>query len=172
MIQWPDLFLIAGTGRKVGKTTLACQVITNLINQGHKQVAAIKLTPHFHQVCPQCICLVNHPDLVIHQEMNSQSGKDSARMVGAGAQPVFFVQANEAALTRAVEFLLNIIPASVPVVCESAGLRRIVEPGRFILIKGEHEQPKNLDFLTLANVVADPFRFEKIQPEYCNGQWQ
>jgi hypothetical protein len=171
MINWPNLILIAGTGRKLGKTTLACNLISQISAKGSR-VAAIKLTPHFHQSCPGCQMLFEADELLILKEQSKTTGKDSARMVEAGADPVFFVQANDRVLLQAIEFLLHSIPDDMPVICESAGLRRLVKPGYFILIKGDEDKPKNLDFIPLADRVIKPFEFENLQPELINNRWK
>jgi hypothetical protein len=166
MIHLPNLILIAGTGRKVGKTTLACEIIHSLAETG-QQVVAIKLTPHFHQVCNSCETLVKTPDLLISREWSCNPVKDSARMYAAGANPVYFIQVNDPALGEVIDFIIHEIPASANIVCESAGLRRYLKPGLFIMIKGDEEHPKNLDLIELADLILKPF--EKIQPEFCNG---
>lgn len=171
MISWPNLILIAGTGRKVGKTTLSCDLIRQISANGSR-VAAIKLTPHFHQNCPGCKMLLEADELLILKEQCHYTGKDSARMLEAGADPVFFVQANDQVLWQAVEFLMQSIPDDIPVICESAGMRKLVKPGNFILIKGDEEKPKNIDFIPLADMVIKPFEFKNLQPEFINNRWK
>ena len=47
-IQIPHLLLIAGNGRNVGKTTLACKIIAQFARE--TEVIGLKITPHFHPV--------------------------------------------------------------------------------------------------------------------------
>ena len=49
----PNLLIIAGTGNKSGKTTLACRMIEQFRNPG---LISVKITPHFHETTPGLIC--------------------------------------------------------------------------------------------------------------------
>jgi len=49
----PNLLLIAGTGNKSGKTTLACRVIEQFRQSG---ISAVKITPHFHDITLDFFC--------------------------------------------------------------------------------------------------------------------
>ncbi|MBK8884338.1 MAG: hypothetical protein IPN67_18855 [Bacteroidales bacterium] len=49
MITIPNLLLIAGTGTKSGKTTMACKIIRQF---SELKITAIKITPHFHETTP------------------------------------------------------------------------------------------------------------------------
>ncbi len=45
----PNLLIIAGTGNKSGKTSMACRIIEQL---KHLEIVSVKITPHFHETTP------------------------------------------------------------------------------------------------------------------------
>ena len=49
MVTIPNLLLIAGTGTKSGKTSMACRIIEQF---PELKITAIKITPHFHETTP------------------------------------------------------------------------------------------------------------------------
>ena len=51
----PNILTIAGTGRNVGKTTLACSIIKKMALNA--RITAIKITPHFHKVDYQAMLI-------------------------------------------------------------------------------------------------------------------
>lgn len=131
-LRMPELILIAGTGRNSGKTTLACNIIkkTSTIIP----VVAIKITPHFHQYYKSGKTITERDDLIILEETDPESGKDSSLMLKAGAASSYFVMAKDEQLKEAIHLIINLIPDNIPVVCESGGLRHFVEPGAFLMM--------------------------------------
>lgn len=131
-IKMPELLLIAGTGRNSGKTTLVCRIIQK--NCTHFPIVAIKITPHFHQKMDSGTIVIERDDLIIIDEADPETGKDSALMLKAGAIKSYFVMAKDAQLKEAINLIINIIPDKIPVICESGGLRHWVEPGVFLIM--------------------------------------
>jgi len=128
----PEMLLIAGTGRNSGKTTLACHIIKK--TSASIPVVAIKITPHFHQLIKSGNTITERDDLIIIEETDPQSGKDSSLMLKAGAILSYFVMAKDEQLKEALQLITNLIPDKTPVVCESGGLRHFVEPGAFFMM--------------------------------------
>lgn len=128
----PELLLIAGTGRNSGKTTMACSVIQNISKL--QSIVAIKITPHFHVKLTLGKIFVERNDLVIMEETQRDTDKDSSRMLQAGANPVYFVMAKDEQLKVAFEIISDLIPKSQPIVCESGGLIHYIEPGLFLMM--------------------------------------
>lgn len=135
MHDLPNLLLVAGTGRNVGKTSFSCSVIQHM--SGKEKVIGIKISPHFHKISKQEKILVNNNKFVIIEELDSTSGKDSSRMLQAGANTVFYVQANDEALVEVYAALLKLIPDKTAIVCESGGLRLVANPGLFFVCKSD-----------------------------------
>lgn len=133
MHDLPNLLLVAGTGRNVGKTSFACVIIQQL--SGKEKVIGIKISPHFHKISKQEKIIINNEKFVIIEELNSTSGKDSSRLLQSGADTVFYVQANDEVLEEVYAEVLKLIPDQAAVVCESGGLRLVVKPGLFFVCK-------------------------------------
>lgn len=131
-----NLLLIAGTGRNVGKTTLACQLIQKFA--GKFDITGIKISPHFYQTGKNTKIIVRNKNYVLMEETNKLSDKDSARMLKAGASNVYFVQAADFYLRKVMEDVLHIVGYEKPIVCESGGLIKFVRPGIFLML-GRHD---------------------------------
>jgi hypothetical protein len=140
----PNLLLIAGTGNKSGKTTLACMVIEQFKGYG---ITGIKITPHFHETTPGLILLNEKPGYSVYEETNPDSAKDTSRMLKAGAAKVFFAKVTDADLLTAFKEILNHIPPGIPIVCESPALRFFIDPGLFIIMRSETSNNKNINEL-------------------------
>jgi len=129
-IRMPRLLLIAGNGRNSGKTTFACSVIRNLNRQ--YAIIAIKISPH-----PYSTVTENGETGItfgISEETVSLSGKDSSRMLDAGAFKSFFITANESHLNKVAESIEMLAPPGSYILCESGGLRKHIEPGLFFIV--------------------------------------
>ena len=104
----PNLLLIAGTGTKSGKTTLACRIIEQL---RELNITAIKITPHFHETTPG---LKSHPRRTrTMQSMKKQiqdSSKDTSRMLKAGASKVYFAKVLDDRLLFVFNRIKDLIP--------------------------------------------------------------
>ena len=173
----PEMLLIAGTGRNSGKTTLACHIIKK--TSADYPVVAIKITPHFHENFGTGKTLFNREDLVIIEESDPESGKDSALMIKAGAVKSYFVMAKDEQLNEALQVILKHVPENVPVVCESGGLRHIIEPGIFLMMdrKDNNMLKPGIDSLKkLANKVitfdGNNIDFDFNNVSYSENKWK
>ncbi len=127
----PNMLIIAGEGRNVGKTWLACRIIRQL--SVSEDVTAMKISSHFHETDQQDIFFEKKGRYIILEE-KSISGKDSSLMLQAGAKKVFFIMAPGEYLREAF-LLVRPFLEEGPVVCESGGLINIVQPGVFLFVK-------------------------------------
>ena len=146
----PNMILLAGAGQNVGKTSFAVAIIKHLKNLGHL-VYGLKMTPHFHTTDPPHL-IVKTDDYQISLEKDLAETKDSSRMLLAGADEVFFVQTNsDSALPAAFDFVRRLANENVLWVCESGGLRSLVDPGLFLYfkLKGEITQKSSAKKLML-----------------------
>jgi hypothetical protein len=134
-----NLFLIAGTGRNTGKTTMVCRVTRQFSRLG---IISIKISPHFHDPSPGLIELSREDGYIIYEETDSHSEKDTSRMLQCGAKKAFYIQASEGHLAEGFDELLRYIPAASPVVCESPALIRYVEPGVFVIMMAKDDTRK------------------------------
>ncbi len=128
-IEIPHLLLIAGNGRNVGKTTLACRIITHLSNA--EIVTGIKISPHIHSYSEDELVEKN-ANFIILEEKETKS-KDSSRMLKAGANQVFYIMAKQEHLNEAFSYLIPNLQERI-IVCESGGLHNFIKPGLFLFV--------------------------------------
>jgi hypothetical protein len=169
----PNLLLIAGTGTKSGKTTLACKVIEQFKDLN---ITAIKISPHFHETAPGLVSISESKGYVIYEETDKSSSKDSSRMLYSGASKVFFAKVWDDQLVEVFNKMINKIPSGTPIICESPALRNFIKPGVFIIMTSNTvNKYKDLSHLQtlphlmfeleeLGNTAAIPIRFE-------DGKW-
>ena len=153
MKNLPNLLLVSGNGRDSGKTSLVCNIIQRCSD--HK-ITAIKISPHFHAPGPGLEMIVQNQHYTIAEEKSSLGNKDSSRMLKAGAYKVYYLQVKDDHLKEAFTKLLQIVPPSTPLICESGHLRSIIEPGVFILINREGRntfKPNYINQSFLANLI-------------------
>ncbi len=150
-----NLLIIGGTGRNVGKTTLALFIISKISNQ--TGVIGLKVSTHkqgeelFHG---------NHGSLLSNEfrittETRKFPDKDTALMLDAGATSSFYIEAATNKVLEAYnEFMDHYNQDGSPVVCESRSLRNQVKPGLFILLVNKNEiKPETNHYLSLADHV-------------------
>jgi hypothetical protein len=169
-----NLLLIAGTGNKSGKTTLACKVIEQFREHG---VIGVKITPHFHEMTPGLITLKEREGYSVYEETNNLADKDTSRMLRAGAARVFFAKVNDNDLLSAFRSIMENIPEGTPIVCESPALRYFAEPGIFVVMSSEKaNNNKNINqLLKLPHVMfqlSDLSNMEEIPVHFGSGKWQ
>ncbi|TNF42626.1 MAG: hypothetical protein EP310_05745 [Bacteroidetes bacterium] len=133
-LQIPNLLLIAGNARNVGKTTLACKIIRRFTSE--TDVTGLKITPHFHPVKNADVVYKTDNFVIVNEKQFSN--KDSSLMLQAGAKQVFFVMAKREFYNEAVTRLLQLLPENL-IVCESGGLHEWVTPGLFFMVKLKDE---------------------------------
>jgi hypothetical protein len=177
MITLPNWLIVYGTSRNAGKTTL----ITRIIRRFHPEtpICAIKITPHFHHLEDEAVILAKTDDYVIVKEINPSTGKDSSRMLEAGADLVLYIQVWDNNLERVLPSIIkNLIPGSA-VVCESGWARNLVEPGVFLIFnrKDEPEIKENVAKLKLladrwVEFDGEDFNFKPEDLCYENRRWK
>lgn len=123
--------MIAGTGRNVGKTLLACKLIGQF---SHLDVVGIKVSPHFHQQAEGQKILVQSPDFMIIEETSASTLKDSSRMLQAGASKVYYIQTHDRIIGEPFGLILSMLPENQPVICESGALLMFAKPALFFLV--------------------------------------
>ena len=169
----PNLLLIAGTGTKSGKTSMACRIIEQFTSHN---IVAIKISPHFHETTPELISIAETKGYAIYEETDRESNKDTSRMLAAGATRVYFAKVWDDQLSEVFNMIMKEVPAGSPVICESPALRNFVEPGIFIVMESfsvnKYKDINHLKSLPhvmfkleeLENIDTLPIRFEE-------GRW-
>ena len=137
--------MIGSAGVNVGKTELACELIRKFGKS--TDIIGIKVTAIKEKDgrCPRggfgCgVCSSLEGDFCITEETNAQSGKDTARLLAAGANQVFWLRVLKSHLEESLVALLDTIGHDAISVCESNSLRHVVEPGLFLVVKGPNSK--------------------------------
>lgn len=170
---FPNLLIIAGTGTKSGKTTMACRIIEYI---RHPDLIAIKITPHFHETTPGLVLISEKEGFSIYKETNTNTTKDTARMLRAGASQVYFAKVTDNNLFEVFAEIIENIPGTPPIICESPALRHYIEPGLFIIMSSvvENKQKDINNLLILPHVT---FTMEKMEEtrhlplSFNDGKW-
>lgn len=129
----PNILVISGDGRKVGKTTLGCRIVKSLSFKSN--VFAIKISPHSHPVTDSLEVLKREDFFMIARETDKTSNKDSSRYLNSGAAEVFYIQCEEQGLPALAEWIQSSFSEGDPIICEAGGLLNFVTPGYSIYIK-------------------------------------
>jgi len=169
----PNLLIIAGTGTKSGKTTMACKIIEQFHDMG---ITAIRISPHFHETSPGLVPIDTGAGYSIYEETNDGTPKDTSRMLRAGASKVYLVLVWDSILSVVFRKVLQVIPEGTAVICESPGLRNWFEPGLFIIMTSETEN-KRQDLNHLQELPHVIFRLEELEKtgtipiQFKEGKW-
>jgi hypothetical protein len=131
----PNLIIIGGSSRNVGKTTLALKLIEKYA--ASERITGLKVTSirpgeETHHGSHGYFDLQNFR---IIEETTNSSSKDTARMLSAGADKVYYIETPDSKITEAMEMFLATKNTGGPIVCESRSLRTAVIPGLFVLLK-------------------------------------
>lgn len=154
MLEIKNILLVSGSGRNSGKTTVACNIIRHLAKT--EMIVGLKISPHFHSSGNKQQIVAEEEGYRIFRETDVHTGKDSSRMLSAGATEVYFIQCTDGHLHKVYEQLKKIIPPDHPVVCESGSFASVYQPGLHILIKGIDSDDSKKSYLTnlkLADII-------------------
>lgn len=146
----PNLILIAGNGRNVGKTYLACKIIQHLSKK--ENIIGLKISPHFHSFNESDVIFKNKNFVIVDEkQINS---KDSSLMLQAGAKKVFFVMAKQEHLHKAFKYLQKILSLNF-IICESGGLQEFVTPGLHFFVKKVGEKIVKTNLLEYSPIIIN-----------------
>lgn len=168
-----NLLIIAGTGNKSGKTTIACRIIESF---PELNITAIKITPHFHETTDGLILISEGTGFSVYEETNSNTTKDTSRMLNAGAGKVYFAKVLDDNLQVVFNNIMDKITGAVPVICESPALRNFVEPGAFIIMDSYSiNNKKNIKHLqALPHLIINLEELDKftvLPVKFIEGKW-
>lgn len=169
----PNLLIIAGTGNKSGKTSMACRILEQL---RYFEIVSVKITPHFHETTPGLVLLSEKKGYSVYEETNSDTSKDTSRMLKAGASRVYFAKVTDNSLVEAFKEIMEHIPEGTPIICESPALHHYTEPGLFVImtspLKDNQKNIKSLLDLPHVEFNMDYLSRNKVIPiSFSNGKW-
>jgi len=183
MIKLDKMLMIGSAGSNVGKTELACAIL-NKCSKKH-DIVGIKVTTikDKNGQCPRggkgCgVCSSLEGNFCITEETNSSSGKDTSRLLAAGASRVFWIRVLKEHLVEGITALLDTIDPEAVSICESNSLRQIVEPGLFLMARKNDSnawKSSAMDVIKYADriVVSDGSSFD-LAPDrikLADGKW-
>jgi hypothetical protein len=135
-IEINEVILIAGSGRNVGKTTLACLIVEALSVE--RKVTAVKISKHVHSLTEKQRVIVDIPGLLIAEELDHDSTKDSSRYLQSGACRSLFIQAQEEQYSLLANWLKENLEGTV--VCETGYLGNFLTPTKAFFVEGFENQ--------------------------------
>jgi len=148
MINMPNILLIGATDRNVGKTTFACGMIKQTATLS--PVIALKITviKEKNGMCPRggkgCgVCSSVDGNYMITEELNTDTQKDTSKMLAAGAVKVLWLRVMEHFMEEGVKALLDCLGNSAsldsPIICESNSIRKVIDPGVFVVFNKKND---------------------------------
>lgn len=143
MIKSDRMIMIGATARQSGKTELASRIIQRFSNDvkitGIKVTTVQKNDAFFHG----SIALPVDKNYIIERSSVLQKNKSTDRMLLAGASETYWVHSKAEYLEEAIQMALPMIDKNVFIVCESNSLRKLVDPGVFIMIRNQNREIKD-----------------------------
>jgi len=145
MIKKARFIVLGSTGRNTGKTEFACRLIEKYAKEQQLYGVKVVTIDPDRGSCPRggegCgICSSLKGDYEISEETRSDTDKDTSRMLRAGAHKVYFLKVRYDRLEKGLNALVDLIPENAFAVCESNSIRKVVEPGLFLVIKNRDEK--------------------------------
>lgn len=135
-----EVLLLGSTCRQTGKTGLACEVIRN--HAGMQPMCAVKVTTirDGSDMCPRggdgCgVCHAFDGRFSLDEIHDGPPGKDTTRLLQAGASRVFWLRVREEFLAEAVAAAYGMVPTGQPSVWESNSVRQVMDPGLFLILR-------------------------------------
>jgi len=138
----------------VGKTTLVCNIISE---NKENDIYAIKISPHFHKLTKTDKIIIQTDNYIIIEETNTNTKKDSAKMLKSGAKTVYYIQSTDKYLPQVFNEIKNLIPENSNIIIESGGARNIFKPNLFLMLKSADNSQikiKSAKLLSLADKIV------------------
>lgn len=154
MEHFKNLLIVGGTGRNTGKTELICTIISKISRQ--RQIYGAKTTEIAPEKCTmQEKTISGNSGWLLYEEGCRDSGKDTARMLKAGAHRVYYLKCNDETVAEGILELLRLLPENTPLICESNTLANHLEPGLFLVVTRWEIKDKRLqDRLAKADIIV------------------
>lgn len=178
MLRMEKMIMIGATARQSGKTEMASRIISKFCNEikitGIKVTTVQKGDVSYHG----SLELPSDKNFIIEKSSLSHKNKSTDRMIAAGAAEAFWLHSRSEFLEEAWGKLSSMIDKESFLVCESNSLRKIVQPGVFILIRNLKKEIKEtvIDLIGKADLVVDFdgqkfIDFDENKIRIGNGKW-
>ncbi len=150
-----NLLIVGGTGRNVGKTEFVCRLIRKISEK--RLVYALKVSAVYPD---EQLFHGRHDsgekDVGLYEEKDPGSGKDTARMLMAGAARVFYLRSDGSGVAEGFAAFLREVPENALLVCESNSLADVVQPALLVVVRSPHGpvKPRAVAQLERADLVV------------------
>lgn len=177
------MLMIGAAGRNAGKTLLACEMIRRFAEQ--REIVGAKVTavhegrgecPRGDDGCGVCSSLEGPYRLTV--EKGEALGKDTTRLLEAGANPVYWLCVRHSHLAEGAGQLLDRLSEDTCSVVESNSLRRAVEPDLFLVVRREGKKNVKRSCRLVRHLADEEFSFdgETFDPpleaiDLVDGRW-
>ncbi len=158
----PNMLMIGSTAKHIGKTALICNFIKQLSQ--HYTVIAIKVTPTKMAVTLYSI------ERIYSSGQNANT--DTDRFSQAGAQEVYWIQSSREQLAAVLQKALSSLvyqQSKTVLLIESAGARRFIHPGCFIMLTTAKKsvKPSTSSILPMADITFDTEKVDLSNLRVC-----
>lgn len=173
MISFPNVLLVSGTGRNVGKTTFCLKVLNHFSKLF--PIISIKVSPHFHTVEEGQIFFCKTETYWIIEEEDNSKSKDSCLMLKSGAKRSFFIMCKDDHVKEAFSKVHVCFDENQLFVIESGGLDKFIKAGLQVVLttsKSEEIKASSKNRLQSADLIAN-YHLESfddvVDKISCNG---
>lgn len=146
MLRFDSMLMIGSSGSNLGKTELACRLLQRFGRT--REIIGVKVTTiaSTDRPCPRggqgCgVCSAMEGEYRITEETDCDSGKDTGRLLAAGATKVYWLRVMRGHLHQGRAALAEIVGHDAVVICESNSLRQVVQPGLFLIVESAEHEP-------------------------------
>lgn len=146
MKEYPNLILISGNGRNVGKTSLICKIIEKF--KDTEALISVKVSPHFHALTEKLILLKDENNSKIAIETDKNSNKDTSKFLKAGVLESVYIQSNDDEVLEAFTHVILKYPKNYLFIVESGALKKFVKPGLSIFVVNNDNSQKEYKLYT------------------------
>jgi molybdopterin-guanine dinucleotide biosynthesis protein A len=138
--------MVGSRSKADGKTTFTCDLIERFSAKAN--VVAVKISTidslnanHHPDVTGSGSDNASNGSYCITEERYTGAHTDTDRMARAGAAKVIWLQALSSRLEEGISELVSLLGDETISICESNRARNAIEPGAFVMIRGEKEIP-------------------------------
>ena len=129
------LIVVGGHSRGVGKTSVACGIISALRERAW---SAMKITQYGHGVCSHagepCECADPVHPVAINRESGERPQSDSGRFLAAGAVESYWARTAAGALAEAMPEMRRILHGSMNAIVESNSILGFLKPDVYLMV--------------------------------------
>ena len=148
-----NMLIIGGASRDVGKTEFLCRLVRRL--GGDRELVTLKISGINPGNDPDHGRHGHPPEKFDLLEETCRDGiKDSSKMLLAGASRAFYLRARDECLQEAIDHFFSMVSDSSLIIAESITLRKIIEPGLFVIVKSDREESVKRSFGEVMHLVG------------------